>query len=813
MIINLSESEYYSKFSLDPHPFLSKNFLNLNKSKVDQVLWLAEDNSNPYIGLVVGLKDGILLSPFSAPFGGVHFRHELMYVSVINEFLENLKIFIQKHGYKGILITLPPNIYNQTINSKLINCLFYCGFKVKIIDITSWVDLKLFDYRYKEKTSKEHLKQAINNDLIFSSITEYAEKSQAYQLIMANRAKKNRPIYLSFNDLNELRKIFDIDYFVVRNNNDEILASAICYRTHLSVIYLVFWGDNDNGRAKRAMDFCIFNLLNHYKKAGFNYLDIGISTENGIPNEGLLRFKESHEATSSLRYTFNWTNETIIEDQIKNYKIEPINRYGITLRLVVEQDAEFIFGLRHNSELNKFISPTSPYLTDQVKWIHDYKIREDAGREYYFIALDEVGNKYGTIRLYDLDEKSFELGSWLFLANSPIGMAVKAHFIGFETGFEVLGAEYCKFEIRKKNTGVLRYMKDFKTTLVREDDLNFYYTLTKESFYKRRSQLSIFNSSIDKKIIQKEKVVLLGSAGVGAAFASAKTLRKHFKVKIIACDTNPSQLVTTNLFADFYEQIPPVADMNFNVKLIEIIKKYNIDTYVPFIDQEVVLASKMYELGEIDNRISLQVKESFYGEICADKYSAHNWLVSNSLPSPRTFLIDNKSQFIEGWILKPRKGFGSVIHRITKNSEININNLQDYIMQEKCENPEITVDVHYSQNYNFFEYLCRERIETKSGVCTKARLFKDSYLGEIALNLAKKLNLSSFCFQVMCINNEFVITDINPRLGAGSAMSVAVGMDFFAAMFANLWNQNPKEYFINFDKEKYVTRQYCEFVM
>lgn len=173
--------------------------------------------------------------------------------------------------------------------------------------------------------------------------------------------------------------------------------------------------------------------------------------------------------------------------------MEVINRYGITLRLVEEEDAEFIFQLRTDSRLNKFISYTSPKIADQIKWLQYYKIRELEGLEYYYIAQDHIGNKYGTIRLYNFDDKSFEIGSWLFHSDAPIGMAVKAHFIGFETGFEVLKAEYCRFEIRKKNKAVLRYMHDFKTTLVNEDELNYYFTLSKENFYERRNKLPLFN--------------------------------------------------------------------------------------------------------------------------------------------------------------------------------------------------------------------------------------------------------------------------------------------------------------------------------
>lgn len=180
-----------------------------------------------------------------------------------------------------------------------------------------------------------------------------------------------------------------------------------------------------------------------------------------------------------------------------NLNMETIRKYGIILRLVEESDAEFILKLRTNSLLNKYISPTNHDLPSQISWIKDYKTREKSGLEFYFIAEDFEQNRYGTIRLYNFDEKSFEIGSWVFDPKSPLGMAVKAHFIGFETGFEILNAEYCRFEIRKKNTAVLRYMKDFKTTLVNKDELNFYYILTKENFYLRRNEISnILNSNI-----------------------------------------------------------------------------------------------------------------------------------------------------------------------------------------------------------------------------------------------------------------------------------------------------------------------------
>jgi acetyltransferase-like isoleucine patch superfamily enzyme len=188
-----------------------------------------------------------------------------------------------------------------------------------------------------------------------------------------------------------------------------------------------------------------------------------------------------------------------------------IEKYGIILRLVEVEDAEFILRLRTDAKLSRYISRTEPDIDVQVRWIEQYKSREEAGQEYYYIAEDQNGNRFGTIRIYNFNENSFEIGSWLFLPNSPLGMAVKAQFIGFETGFDILNAEYCRLEVRKKNTSVLRYFQEFEKVLVREDELNYYFTLTRVNFLKRRSEIP-FLSSVSKN--KKVKIFIHPTAEV-----------------------------------------------------------------------------------------------------------------------------------------------------------------------------------------------------------------------------------------------------------------------------------------------------------
>lgn len=170
-----------------------------------------------------------------------------------------------------------------------------------------------------------------------------------------------------------------------------------------------------------------------------------------------------------------------------------ISKYGIYLHLVEESDAEFILALRTNPKLNTYISHTSLDINDQIKWIQDYKNRENQGIEYYYVSKDMFGNKHGTIRLYDFDANSFELGSWIFMPNSPLGMAVKTHIIGLEIGYEMLKATHCRITVRKKNISVLRYLEDFKPDIVGEDELDFHLIILKENFYSRKKQLAFFS--------------------------------------------------------------------------------------------------------------------------------------------------------------------------------------------------------------------------------------------------------------------------------------------------------------------------------
>lgn len=308
MIIELDKGKFRQFFRKDPHPFISLPFLEINSRKVDELVFLVNDANNS-LGLSAGIKDGKLLSPFSAPMGGFHFRNEKVLYSHILEFLTDLKKYIKSKKISTFHLTLPPDVYCSSINAKVVNALVRSGFKMLTPDITSIGDLYKFSGQFSDRKTRKNYKQAVSNGLHFSEAKTNEEKKRAYDTIYENRRWLKRPMSLSFEEILKIEKLWPVIFFNVYSKSGEDLSAAILYQGHNKIIQIVWWGDNPEGRSLRAMDFMALNLWNYFKELGFHYIDIGISTEKGITNAGLLRFKESLDAHSFLRFSFTWETE------------------------------------------------------------------------------------------------------------------------------------------------------------------------------------------------------------------------------------------------------------------------------------------------------------------------------------------------------------------------------------------------------------------------------------------------------------------------------------------------------------------------
>lgn len=307
MLRETSKEVYRSYFTQDPHPYLTEGFLELVKQKTDKVVRLIVSEGDISIGLIAGVKDNVLSAPFSAPFSGFHYIHDDVYYSNIFDFLAQLKDYAVVQRLEKMSFILPPDIYNSSINAKFVNAFVRQGYTMEIPDIVSWIDLNHFNGNWTRKRIEESCKSAIKNKLTFGLVTEEKSMREAYEVIVNNRTYLGREIFMNFDNLMDVNTLFPVDFFLVKNKDGENSGAAIFYRGHPKIVQGIFWGDVIPRISIGIMDFLVFNLFNHYKNLGFDFIDLALSSKYGIPNEGLIRFKETHQCTSSLRYTFTLT--------------------------------------------------------------------------------------------------------------------------------------------------------------------------------------------------------------------------------------------------------------------------------------------------------------------------------------------------------------------------------------------------------------------------------------------------------------------------------------------------------------------------
>ncbi len=167
-----------------------------------------------------------------------------------------------------------------------------------------------------------------------------------------------------------------------------------------------------------------------------------------------------------------------------------LSGFGVDLVAVDTDDTEFILSLRVNPLLNQHLSYVDNSFEKQYQWLAEYKKKELAGLEYYFIYM-EGDNKWGTIRLYYIDkEKStFTAGSWIKVPGAPKNIAKKAYYVILDYAFLTLGLQEHHFDIRKGNQRVIEFHEYTGGVFVSEGELDYFYMMDRDTYLQNRSRL------------------------------------------------------------------------------------------------------------------------------------------------------------------------------------------------------------------------------------------------------------------------------------------------------------------------------------
>ena len=308
-LIELTSKEYNQYFPKTHQVFNSVAFNELNASKVDVVHYLVFKDSKVRLGICLGEKDGVLKSPFSAPFGGFSYNADDHKFKCVEEAVSLLEDFA-KNNNKNLKITLPPDFYGSTIINETVSSLTRSDFKIAHIDMNYQFFCKDFeDYESKlNKESRKNLRKGLdcNYDFIKLDSSLDADVERAYKVIKANRGYRGFPLRMPLQAVLDTIKIINADFFVLSVDGQDAAAAQV-FHVASSVVQVIYWGDAPGFAEKKVMNLLAYKVFEYYfNQKNIEIIDIGPSTENGIPNHGLCEFKENIGCKTALKYTFEF---------------------------------------------------------------------------------------------------------------------------------------------------------------------------------------------------------------------------------------------------------------------------------------------------------------------------------------------------------------------------------------------------------------------------------------------------------------------------------------------------------------------------
>ena len=296
-------------------------------------------------------------------------------------------------------------------------------------------------------------------------------------------------------------------------------------------------------------------------------------------------------------------------------------------------------------------------------------------------------------------------------------------------------------------------------------------------------------------------MILVTGAGGAAGIAVIRTLRATGEA-VVAVDADP--LAAGLALAGENAVIAKGTDETFLSDVRNAIKRFNVDAVI------CTVAEEMLELAGHDLGAAIWLAPRSAIATCVDKRAFSAALRTAQIPSPAT------GDEVPGpWIVKPRFGRGSRdVYSVDRADELQwaLRRVDQPVVQTRVDGSEFTVDVLTDHEGRVVAAVPRWRLETKAGISTKGRTFRDATVEHIAartveaLDLRAAVNVQGF----VTPDGAVQIIEVNPRVSGGLSLAQAAGADIVGELVRGTRGKQPRRERLRFAADVTMSRHFAE---
>ncbi len=294
---------------LDGISFFNSNTYLANRTVPEQQLFffLTENIKKKNVAkFSLCTKANEALSQWKSPYGSIELETSLS-IKNIDKLTDRITDWLRKNHFRSLKITSYPECYD--LNQSVVFESFKKNkIKEKTNEINQFIEVSLSNFDTIISYAEKKRLNKCRRSGFTSELSHISELQEAYTMLVSSRKRKKYPVTMDFDSLNQRFLNHPDNYllFTVKDNR-RIIAMAVSIIVNKDILYNFYHADHEDYREFSPTVMVVDEIYKYCQRKKVRILDLGISSLNGVRNEGLYRFKKNLGAKECSKKIFEWS--------------------------------------------------------------------------------------------------------------------------------------------------------------------------------------------------------------------------------------------------------------------------------------------------------------------------------------------------------------------------------------------------------------------------------------------------------------------------------------------------------------------------
>lgn len=282
-------------------------FFNIHRrSGVDLFLTVSRISDGAIAGsFFLGVNRDSASSPLRGSYGGLHILAPFRCLALVRAFVARLDLLCRALNICRVDVVLPPFAYDVGLVSWQMNSFLEAGFVLAKHELNYAAPVSALSLTRWHHGNRKRLRQCKEEGFTCAN-AGMAGLAEVYEVLERNRVRNGHVLSMTFAQVRTMFEVFPERMYAhcVRATDGSPAAASISIRIDRDTHYVFYWGECS--AFNRSPVVMLADELNRIcLQDGVGLLDLGTSSLGGVPNQGLVRFKENLGCEASMKITLS----------------------------------------------------------------------------------------------------------------------------------------------------------------------------------------------------------------------------------------------------------------------------------------------------------------------------------------------------------------------------------------------------------------------------------------------------------------------------------------------------------------------------